>query len=145
LLRPRPFKSRVLLSSGPGRASQPNNHRLVVSTDPTAQSMHSSPFNVAGMSASTGAHHNHGPTAWSGTTSGGPLSTSLSDTLSQSLSRTQYQPGYLMVSTICISFLLPSSHRWSSPRPRTMSYSFSRDHYSMVTLYLSAGYPKTTT
>ena len=98
------------------------------STDPPPQSMHSTPFNVAGMSASTGAHHNHGPTAWSGTTSGGPLSTSLSDTLSQSLSRTQYQPGYLMVSTICISFLLPSSYRWSSPRPRTMSYSFSRDH-----------------
>ncbi|RDB27669.1 hypothetical protein Hypma_003215 [Hypsizygus marmoreus] len=59
--------------------------------------MHSSPFTVAGMSTSTGTQY-HPPNlnAWGSTSTGGPLTTSFSDTLSQS--RSHYQPGYLMSS-----------------------------------------------
>jgi hypothetical protein len=50
------------------------------------------------MSGSTSAHHNisHGPNTWAGASASGSLTTSLTDTLSQP--RTQYQPGYMMVS-----------------------------------------------
>ena len=62
-----------------------------------ASSMHGSPFSVAGMSSSGSAHH-HSPNfgGW-GSSSGNPSGslTSFSDSLSQS--RSQYQPGYLMV------------------------------------------------
>ena len=66
---------------------------------PTLSSMHSSPFSVAGMAASTSGHHHqfHGSNlgTWGTTSTGGQLASSFSDTLSQS--RSQYQSGYLMV------------------------------------------------
>ncbi|KAF5379484.1 hypothetical protein D9615_006635 [Tricholomella constricta] len=59
--------------------------------------MHNSPFTVAGMSTSTSTHH-HSPSfnTWGSTTTSGQLSSSFTDTLSQS--RSHYQPGYLMSS-----------------------------------------------
>ncbi|KAJ7625714.1 hypothetical protein FB45DRAFT_835990 [Roridomyces roridus] len=54
------------------------------------------PFTVAGMASTSNAHHNHNPNLnnWAGTSTGGPLSTSFTDTLTQS--RSHYQSGYLM-------------------------------------------------
>ncbi|KAF9458873.1 hypothetical protein BDZ94DRAFT_1172768 [Collybia nuda] len=57
--------------------------------------MHNSPFTVAGMSSSTNAHHTPNLNTWGSTSTGGPLASSFSDTLSQS--RSHYQAGYLMV------------------------------------------------
>ncbi|KAF8062329.1 hypothetical protein FPV67DRAFT_266950 [Lyophyllum atratum] len=59
--------------------------------------MHSSPFTVAGMSTSTSSHH-HSPNinTWSTSSTGGQLTNTFQDSLSQS--RSHYQPGYLMSS-----------------------------------------------
>ncbi|KAG5644251.1 hypothetical protein DXG03_008789 [Asterophora parasitica] len=58
--------------------------------------MHNSPFTVAGMSTSTNTHH-HSPNinTWGSTSTGGQLSSSFSESLSQS--RSHYQSGYLML------------------------------------------------
>jgi hypothetical protein len=82
--------------------------------------MHSSPFSVAGMTASTSGHHSHqfhGPnlSTWGSTSTSGPLASSFSDTLSQS--RSQYQSGYLMV---CGLFFLYLNHFFLM-FPRTQS------------------------
>ena len=57
--------------------------------------MYNSPFTVAGMSSSTNAHHNPNLNTWGSTSTGGPLTSSFSDSLAQS--RSHYQSGYLMV------------------------------------------------
>ncbi|KAF8888105.1 hypothetical protein BD779DRAFT_1440313 [Infundibulicybe gibba] len=56
--------------------------------------MHNSPFTVAGMSTSTGAHHSPNLNAWGGGNPSSSLTTPFSDSLSQS--RSHYQSGYLM-------------------------------------------------
>ncbi|KAJ7698129.1 hypothetical protein B0H17DRAFT_1051210 [Mycena rosella] len=57
-----------------------------------------SPFSVAGMASTSTSHHNHphnpALNAWGGPSTSGSLTTSFTDTLSQS--RSHYQPGYLM-------------------------------------------------
>ncbi|KDR80973.1 hypothetical protein GALMADRAFT_222564 [Galerina marginata CBS 339.88] len=58
--------------------------------------MHSQ-FTVAGMSSSTSSHHSPNLNSWGSTSTGGPLSSSFGDSLSQS--RSHYQPGYLMSSS----------------------------------------------
>jgi hypothetical protein len=91
---------------------------LPLNTSPhrnTASSMHGSPFSVAGMSTSGSAHH-HNPSfgGW-GSASVNPSGslTSFSDSLSQS--RSQYQPGYLMVRVgLCfreyVTYMMLSQH-----------------------------------
>ena len=57
--------------------------------------MHGSPFTVAGMSSSTSSHHNPNLNSWGSTSTGGPLTSSFSDSLAQS--RSHYQSGYFIV------------------------------------------------
>ncbi|PPQ97994.1 hypothetical protein CVT26_003056 [Gymnopilus dilepis] len=56
--------------------------------------MQSPHFTVAGMSSSTTTHHSPNLNTWGGSSTGGTLSSSFSDSLSQS--RSHYQSGYLM-------------------------------------------------
>ncbi|PPQ63100.1 hypothetical protein CVT24_005811 [Panaeolus cyanescens] len=56
--------------------------------------MHNQPFTVAGMSSSTSSHHSPNLNTWGSSSTGGPLSSSFTDSLSQS--RSHYQSGYLM-------------------------------------------------
>ncbi|KAF8885103.1 hypothetical protein CPB84DRAFT_1788737 [Gymnopilus junonius] len=56
--------------------------------------MQSPHFTVAGMSSTTTTHHSPNLNNWGSTSTGGPLSSSFSDSLSQS--RSHYQSGYLM-------------------------------------------------
>src|SRR6266550_1371811 len=95
---------------------------LPLNTSPhrnTASSMHGSPFSVAGMSTSGSAHH-HNPSfgGW-GSASVNPSGslTSFSDSLSQS--RSQYQPGYLMV-RVGLCFRASGTHTILSQHHRTL-------------------------
>ncbi|KAF9038506.1 hypothetical protein BJ165DRAFT_1407658 [Panaeolus papilionaceus] len=56
--------------------------------------MHNQQFTVAGMSSSTSSHHSPNLNPWGSSSTGGPLSSSFTDSLSQS--RSHYQSGYLM-------------------------------------------------
>ncbi|KII85741.1 hypothetical protein PLICRDRAFT_44129 [Plicaturopsis crispa FD-325 SS-3] len=77
-------------------SSYTHNHNADRPPAQSTSTMHSPQFSVAGMAAST-AGHSHGPNAWGNSGGGGPLATSLTDTLTPS--KAHYQPGYMMSSS----------------------------------------------